>query len=50
LAEAHARAPQADFTTLWAPTCARRKVSPGEFTVKLAAAVQASGARVRPAA
>lgn len=32
---------QADFTTLWAPVCARRKVPPGEFTAALAAAIQA---------
>ena len=34
-------ATQADFTTLWAPLCARRKVPPGEFTAALAAAIQA---------
>lgn len=32
---------QADFTMLWAPVCARRKVVPGVFTAALAAAVQA---------
>ena len=32
---------QADFTTLWAPICARRKVPPGEFTAALAGALQA---------
>ena len=31
---------QADFTTLWAPVCARRKIPPGEFTAALAAKVQ----------
>ena len=37
---AHRCGTQADFTTLWAPVCARRKIPPGEFTAALAAKVQ----------
>jgi hypothetical protein len=37
---------QADFTTLWAPVCARRKIAPNEFTTSLAAHVQARSAAV----
>jgi hypothetical protein len=33
---------QADFTTLWAPVCARRKIPPNEYTTALAAKVQVS--------